>query len=251
MNERGVIYIATGKKHVTEAFKSAVSLKNSTPIISTTLLTNKMPQASCFDNIIIINEPQYSYIDKVQWMYSSPYIQTLYLDTDTYVCYDISELFDLLAVFDIGVVHASNRRSRASQYYMIDGVPRSFTEMNTGVILFRKSPEMERLFSSWLSLYRRDLQRYSEDLKLNDTPLENRMLLPHDQPSFREALYRSELRIATLSPEYNCRFAYPVFASGTIKILHGRHENLSTIAESINKNIKRRVFLLEHGLITR
>ena len=250
MNEKGVVYIATDTKHVIEACKSAVSLRNSTPNITITLFTGEMSEYSCFDEIVIIKEPQNTYIDKVLWMYSSPYIQTLFLDTDTYVYDDISELFDLLTRFDIAVAHASNRISHASSCYMIEGVPVSFCEMNTGVILFKKSPEVKKTFSNWLNFYRRDIKCYFENLTSKDISAKKKIKLPHDQPSFREALYRADLRIVTLSPEYNCRFTFPFFASGIVKILHGHHENISTIAEIINRKTERRVFVLEQGLIT-
>jgi hypothetical protein len=43
-----------------------------------------------------------------------------------------------------------------------------------------------------------------------------------DQPSFREAIYESDIRIATLPSEYCFRIHTPDYARGAVKILHGR-----------------------------
>jgi hypothetical protein len=58
-----------------------------------------------------------------------------------------------------------------------------------------------------------------------------------DQASFRAAAYLSELRIATLSPEYNCRFPFPTSVCGEVKILHGHAEpaELAEIGRLLNR----------------
>src|SRR5262249_32199446 len=60
----------------------------------------------------------------------------------------------------------------------------------------------------WLALYR----------------LQARAMPPprtQDQASFRAAIFGSRLSVATLPPEYNCRFPYPSAVCGEVKILHG------------------------------
>lgn len=237
----GVLYIASGEKYITDACKSASSLKKVTPDIPITIFASEAVESSCFDETVVLKEPQYGYIDKVSYMYSSPYDCTLFLDTDTYIYSNISELFTLLERFDIAAAHASNRASRSSKYG-IDGVPQCFVEMNTGVVLFKKSSRVGNFFSNWLRLYKRDIEYYSKWLRLNKIEIDTGMKPPHDQPAFREALYKTNLRVATLSPEYNCRFNFPVFVSGVVKILHGHHLDLPTVARLINERTERRVF---------
>ncbi|MGD1716608.1 hypothetical protein [Dapis sp. BLCC M172] len=69
----------------------------------------------------------------------------------------------------------------------------------------------------------------------------------HDQPSFREALYHSNLRVATLIPEYNCRFVMAGYVDREVKILHGRHTNLPAIAKRINSYKKQRIFKIDES----
>jgi len=229
---KGVLYIATGEKYRDEACRSAESLKAQMPDLPVTIMTNAPVDAPVFNQVIIIPTPYYGYSDKVQQMYSSPYELTLFLDTDTYVCDDISEMFILLERFDMAAAHAPFRFSSIDagfpKDYLLDGIPDSFPEMNTGVVLFKKSPRVARFFATWVALQQDALKCESN---------------PPDQVSFRQALFESELRLATLTPEYNCRFIAPTFVCGTVKILHGQHSELPFIARQINAERVARLFL--------
>lgn len=241
---RGVIYVATGKTFIKEACESAASLKEKMPDLPITIFCNQDLQSDYFEQIVIIKEPQNSSMDKICQMYNSPYDYTLYLDTDTYICDDISELFTLLDRFDIAATHAPIRIApkdfRTWQDTEIKGVPESFPEFNTGVILFKKSTSVEKFFSDWLTFYK----KYLEKQKQLTEPV------VRDQPTFREGVYKSDLRIATLTPEYNCRFVFPVFINRKVKIMHGRHPNLPALARFINKKTGNRVFVPGLGIIT-
>ncbi|NER01847.1 MAG: TIGR01627 domain-containing protein [Okeania sp. SIO3C4] len=211
----GVIYIATGERFIREACHSVASLKAQMPNMPVTIFASKDIKNSNFDRVVVIEKPDYNHIDKIKYMSASPYDYTLFIDTDTYISADFAEIFTLLDKFDMGVAHAPmNIRG------FVNGVPESFQQFNTGVILYKKSAEMKQLFSQWLELYN------------PPNP---------DQPTFREALYYSKLRIATLAPEYNCRFPFPGAVSGIVKILHGRHENLPLVAEKINSGKRLRI----------
>lgn len=204
----GVIYIATGEKFIREACESVASLKAKMPNLPVTIFASEDIKNSNFDQVIVIEKPDYNHVDKIKYMYASPYDYTLFLDTDTYISANFSEIFTLLDKFDMGVAHAPlNIRG------FVNGVPESFQQLNTGVILYKKSPQVEKFFAKWLELYKPPNA---------------------DQPTFREVLYNSQLRISTLTPEYNCRFPFSGVISGTVKILHGRHKNLPLVAEKIN-----------------
>lgn len=211
----GVIYIATGERFIREACESVASLKAQMPNMPVTIFASEDIKNSNFEQVVIIEKPHYNHVDKIKYMGASPYDYTLFIDTDTYISADFSEIFTLLDKFDLGVAHAPNNIRG-----FINGVPESFQQLNTGVILYKKSPQVEQLFSQWLELYN------------PSNP---------DQPTFREALYHSQLRIATLAPEYNCRFPFPGAVSGTVKILHGRHKNLPLVAEKVNSGKRLRV----------
>jgi hypothetical protein len=164
-------------------------------------------------------------------MKASPYDYTLFLDTDTYVCADCSELFSLLEQFDLAVSHAPGRRSPLkyglSEAYPCPGVPRSFVELNTGVILFKKNTQIEKFFDDWLRLY---TQQIESDLHP-----------PSDQPAFRQVLYTSKLKWMTLTPEYNCRTNFPVFVCEEVKILHDRVSDFTSLVQKINETHRPRV----------
>ena len=212
----GVLYIAMGKKYIEEAKISAKSLKAKMPNLPVTILAHEEVKTPEFNEAVVVNKPYYSFEDKVVYLYDSPYEYTLFLDTDTYVCEDFSELFGVLDNFDIAAVHAPTKIPGT-----VNGVPECYQQMNTGMILFKKSPEVKKFWEYWVKIYE------------SGEP---------DQPSFREALFKSNLRIATLTPEYNCRFPFPTFVCGTVKILHGRHQDLEWVGQKINAEKGARVY---------
>lgn len=225
----GIVYIATGKKYIEEACKSAASLKNHMPKMPITIFSSEEIESSDFDRVVIIKNPKYGFYDKVANINKSPYDTTLFLDTDTWICHDFSEIFALLKNFDIATAHAPVRIT-----YQIDETPNSFPEMNTGVILFKKSPQINKLFDNWLTLFKEQMEQVVKPR--------------HDQPAFREALFKSQLKVTTLTPEYNCRFIIPTFISGKVKILHGRCNDLSIVAKKINSKTTPRFFVLKSSL---
>ena len=230
-NSQGIIYVATGTKYIEEAIQSAASVKRWMPNIPITLFTSEAIENPNFDQILLVSDPKSGFTDKVLHMYESPYDQTLFLDTDTFLCDDVSEIFSLLEHYDVAASQAELRVG-----IPIESIPESFPEMNTGVIAFKKSPLAKDFFEKWKYLYLIDRQKTES------------WYCP-DQPSFRLALYGSPLRITTLPPEYNCRFIYPVYVDGKVKILHGRYDDRESVANEINSKLKMRCFFLELGSI--
>ncbi|MGB2705972.1 MAG: hypothetical protein WBC74_03875 [Candidatus Omnitrophota bacterium] len=233
---KGVIYIANGKKYIEEAVQSARSLKNKMPGMNITLFSSEDVKSPYFNNVILIKNDKLCkecpHMAKQIYISRSPYEHTLFLDTDTYICDDISELFALLEKFDIAASHAALRVTHKDSL-----IPKSFPEFSSGAIVFRKSPEVKKIFSDWFSLYNQ--QRAGMNGKY----------IIQDQLTFREALYASNARIATLTPEYNCYFICPIYLEGPVKILHGRYPHMEYIAREINKKTKMRVFILGIGTL--
>lgn len=227
---KGIVYMATGDRYIEEAIISVTSLKQHLPDIPVTIFSDRAIGHPGFDREILLDNPQYNWSDKIAQMYASPYDYTLFIDTDTYICDDFSEIFALLDNFDLGVVHAPYRESHKLE------LPDSFPEMNTGVILFKKSPKVEQFFKNWTTIYQQHIEHRQEQQKREAFP---------DQPAFRQALYESPLRIATLPTEYNCRFIYPVSVDGKVKILHGRYPNLEFLAHEINSKLEPRIFAID------
>lgn len=229
----GVIYIATGEEFVAEARNSARSLKQAVPGVSICLISDVQEEHPEFDGRIVVDDPHYGFRDKVEYMSESPYDKTIYLDTDVHVYSDISNLFNILDEFDVAAAHNGAGISDRRETYDIEEIPDSFPEYNTGIVAY-DTGKMSEFATEWKTAY------------IDDHP--------HDQPSFRKALYQSDLRIATLPPEYNCLFREPGHVVGTVKIFHGRilnieskgagrYYDLETAIESINETTTNRVFV--------
>ena len=107
--------------------------------------------------------------------------------------------------------------------------PACFSELNTGVIAYRRNEITLNVILRWANIYQE---------RLNFNPEEN------DQPALRDALWMSQASLLVLPPEYNFRFIMPSFAGrGTVKILHGRHKDYFSLERLINRSQSPRVFL--------
>lgn len=248
MASRGILYIASGHAFVEEANRSASSVKRQHPKMPITLFTDEKVAHPVFDQVVAeppLGQALMPKEKKIACLMQSPYRQTLFLDTDTYVCGNLSELFPLLQSFDMAAAHAPNRLHHKHGPYPSD-LPESFPEMNTGVLLYRSnSPNVQDFLERWLDRYQA-MRRGSG--------------VERDQLSFREVIFRSDLRIATLTPEYNCRFNFPMYLDKPAKILHGRHSTLDEgeIERIVNRDggvykdgVHRRVFHVQTGRLHR
>ncbi len=239
---KGVIYIATGEKYIEEALISATSLKKHMPNLSVTLFSDIDVKSKYLDNVIKIKKPKYSFEDKVRCVSKSPYDRTLFLDTDTYICDDVSGLFDLLDRFDMAIAHFPMKRESN-----IKGIPKSFVLLDTGIILFKKSLQVKTLFSEWLKLYNLDKKRGSTRLnsgfknkfKLKKKGIPNAFI-------FNEIIYNNKIRFVTLTKEYDFR-AKCGFVNCKVKILHNRTWDFGLIERIINSNHSPRVFIWSLG----
>ncbi|MDY6765991.1 MAG: hypothetical protein SVW77_01370 [Candidatus Nanohaloarchaea archaeon] len=215
---RGIVYATAGDEFVAEAVVSAESVKAQMPEMDITIFCDQEPGSDVFDRVEELENPQYAFIDKILPMMESPYDRTLYLDPDTYVCGDITGMFDLLDRFDIAARHAKIRRRHEMEH-----VPAAFPEHNSGVILYRNTNEVRELIQRW-----HDIQGEDRDGYIGD------------QVAFREALYESDLHIGSLPAEYNCRFPGPEYQEGETKILHGRGVDMAGMAEAVNEETTKR-----------
>ncbi|MGJ3239702.1 MAG: hypothetical protein ACFE0Q_13410 [Anaerolineae bacterium] len=221
-----IIYVAVGERYIQEACTSVKSLCAYMPHAHVTLSTqNLLKDHDLFDHVIQISDAHDGFRAKISAIQQSPYTETVYLDTDTFICEDLSSLYDLLETFDIAASHAPKR-----QLYPVEGVPDCFAELNSGVLVYKKSKAFNTFCDDWLAFY---------DDHLNEPqPYPN-----NDQPPFRATLFRSNLRLATLPPEYNCRANGPGYLSGSVKVIHKRAEatELQRIAGILNQYHGQRV----------
>lgn len=226
----GVIYVATTSNYVELAYESAGKLKSHMPEIPICLFTSEdySPKVPNIDAIEEIKNPNYDTEDKIEPMINSPFYKTLFLDADTEIAGDLSEVFDLLDVFEFAYAHAP---VRIEDWDLSSNIPECFPQPNTGVIAYKKTDKVVSLLKRWKS---RD-----EEYKTMRSGKK-----PHEQPALRKELYRSDIRSTILPPEYNIRTPFPMFKGGNsyVKILHG--------AKKYRKDISHRMINDFHSIVT-
>jgi hypothetical protein len=196
----GVLYVAQGDRYLEAAVESARSVRANMPAVRIAIATGE-PAPDGFDVTIPLTEPD-GFRAKILGMIASPFDRTLFLDVDTFVAADVSELFSVLDTFDVAAAHSPLRVTLP-----LEDVPDAFPELNTGVIAFRRKECVERLLRTWLDEYRRL------------TPL---MPRAKDQLSFRRAMYlATDVRLAVLPTEFNLRFWKAGYYNQRVRILHG------------------------------
>lgn len=216
MSEEGIYYIATGNQFVREAEVSAQSVRDSMPEMPIAIASDVEPDFD-FDYEINISEPEYGFVDQINHLHRSPFKQTIHFDTDIFVGSDVSELIELLGQFDICAAYNHHREACE-----MPGVPDCFPEYNTGVLAYNNNEEFGDFTHQWK-------ENYKEFVTDDNT---------QNQPSFRKTLYESDLRVATLTPEYNCMVRYPGHVKNKVKIVHSRLLNITTPGSNQQINLE-------------
>jgi len=221
----GVFYVATGDKLRAGALKSVKSLKQHLPHIHTTLFSDQPCGAGLFDRNIIIPNPKMTNQDKVECFQLVDYEKAIFLDTDTFVAGDISDLFGLLDHFDFAAAMDQSR----GYWYREWSLPDGFPEVNSGVVAFRNSSKTKKLFAEWLTFFEesKDWQRWHE--------FAYGRCKAFDQPGLRRALFQAkDIRMAVLPTEYNALRTHGTYLWAKVKIVHGRG-NIDAVAGRMNR----------------
>ncbi len=226
----GVVYVATGRRFLDEAREAARSLKQSNPNLPVCLVTDDPHGPSFWDELVLVANPQFSFRDKIL-MGLCPFERFLYLDTDTYVVADISDIFSLLERFDF-TGHQLFEGHDCPQ----PGIPDAFGEFNGGVLGFHRSLALDGFFARWLAAYdanyalNRDGHYHYSNVS--------------DQKTLRQTVYESNLRIAVLGPEYDFTPHHVDFACAAVRIFHGRgRQNLDRLQRRLNAQFGNRVYV--------
>lgn len=229
--ENGVVYGVSKLGYFEETIISAHSVKKQMPHLPIELFIEKKTHDLLvdivdfnhfFDFINIMEGELHWRTPKFTALTQNRFDNTLYLDGDTYITDSVMELFDLLQRFDIAVSHSPQKihvlSTEMKVYDYLGHVPISFPEYNGGVLVFKKTEKVNAFFEYWLDTFEKCW---------NETGY------PMDQASFRYCLFHSEMRIATLTPEYNFRALGPSTVRGKVKIIHA-HGHLPKIAQLVN-----------------
>jgi hypothetical protein len=226
----GFAYVATGELFFREAAEAVRYLRTVNPAARVCLIADRVHGEKFWDDLVLVEKPHYDFRDKLL-MALCPYERFIYLDTDTYVAADLSEMFGLLENFDV-----IGHQLFEGHDYSCPGVPDAFPEFNAGVFGFRRGPAVDRLFAQWREQY----DRYRA---LNTGGVYD-YANASDQKSFRIALYGSGLRHSVLGPEFNFIVQHVQFACAGVKIFHGRpFRELRRIAGLVNARLGARAWV--------
>lgn len=183
-NDSGILFVVTGSHWTAAAADAARSAVETNPWLRIGIFTDQENPDPVFHFVgrILPGESR----RKHEYVGRSPFARTLYLDSDVRVVGDLSDLFRLLERYEIAGTHVRYRSSpRRLGKYLAD-IPQSFPQINCGVMLYRKCPAVDRLFQTWIDLYRNGG-------------------FTRDQIPFREALWTTDVKFYAFAPEYNTR----------------------------------------------
>jgi len=237
--DKGVLYKAAGDFFISEAEYSAKRSKEIMPDLPTAIITNKSIQSKYFDKIIIKEGMKEDVSSSILKPNEIPFNKTLFLDTDTFVYEPVYELFDILEEYDIAACY--------------DGMPAPqlgdpFCMFNSGVILYENSKKVNDVLRDWNNLYWDKRSKSSVDQNEHtsyDSYSGRKKGKKSNQPSFAEAIFKSDLNLFVLPEYYNLNSRTGAI-SHDVKIFHQRPlHTKKEIGDKINKTDRVRVFYSE------
>jgi hypothetical protein len=243
---RGVFCIIPNKDYMNDAYTSIESVRRTNPDLNVAAVVEEdIVDDEWMDEYIDeVIEPIYvseldveakydsDRIEKVFNIDRAPFDRCVYLDADTYVAGDISDMFDALDRFDIMSGHSPHRTANPNE-----DVPDCFPDHLGGTVGFVNNDELDEFFTEWQRLYTMEME--------GDRPTRHKegAVRIHDQGAFRKALYESDLRLMTLPPEWTFIVQVPGFVRGEVKILHSREDDFQRFADEMNKTDAPRVYV--------
>jgi hypothetical protein len=186
----GYIYIASNNvgndlhNYINEVIFSATSLRKHHPDAHITLFTDKPIKNNLFNDIKIVDMKLRC---KQKYFEESPYEKTIYIDSDTYINYNINDMFEMLDKYELLCCndYARKRNLPIPEYMKI---PYAFSELNGGIIGFKKCKNLIKMIELWNFYF----DKYKN-------------IMSWDQPSFRIAVWESNINLYVLPIEYNRR----------------------------------------------
>jgi hypothetical protein len=225
----GIVYISTGKRFVEESLRSIKQLKSLNSNLKVALFADNLPNDDNTDHEILIEKPYFSIKDKMMCLGKSPFHFNIFADSDTYFVEDPSVLFSIFDRFEFACSHAPMRVKCDRE-----NVPEWFPEVNGGLLCYSLSLRTQSFLQLWKRLYESDEIEFANDKGKWPGGL-------REQPALREALFKSELSLYILPPEYNFRTVFPQYAGSKIKMFHGRMKNIEKFVERTNRKCVPRI----------
>ena len=182
--DSGVVFVVTGAHYTAAAVQAARSVAQTNPWLKIGIFSDQD-----------VTDPVFSFVGKIQgedsrrkheYVGLSPFLNTLYLDSDVRVVDDLSDLFRLLERYEMAGAHVRYRsKAKRLRKNKLD-LPQSFPQINCGALLYKKCEAVDALFKLWNQIY-----------------VEGEF--SRDQIPFREALWLSDVKFYVFGPEYNMR----------------------------------------------
>jgi len=213
VHPQGILYVATGERHVREALESARASKPHAceyPFVLVTDCVSRAKAAGVFDQVLSHSNAIGGYRDKISPLQNLPFAQTLFLDSDARLTAPVSALFTALGSAHLAAAYSPVRHPSG---WSDEHVPSLFPELNSGVLLLRRGRRQKRLIRRWLRLYDKLNRRFAQTW---------------DQASLRSTVWtmmqQQGLRLAVLPAEANFRTTKPWVAGKglAVHVLHGR-----------------------------
>lgn len=245
----GVIYFASGARFIEEASRSVSSLKRFHPDWSVTLFTDGPLESSLFDNIVQLDPTLHPLINRLVSLQQSPYDRTFALDTDTFVCAPLGDLFQILDRFELAGTLLVRQIRNTNFDSMTVQEPELFEGMrqiSPGALLYQNNETVRAFLQEWERLYKLD-KRHSAVVS-GHSQMVNRA--PGDLQAMRLAFSKHPLRWMPLTNEYNCVYTMPGTLFETVRILHGRHPNPQAVVDCLNSIQGERVHVINGYTLT-
>ncbi|WP_305989781.1 FkbM family methyltransferase [Roseibium sp. MMSF_3544] len=205
----GFLYYADSTKYLSETLRSIETLRNTHPEIPICLVapSTLVVEKEIFDHVVRCDDeyPQYPFLRKVISLKKTPFKRTVFLDSDVLVISAIDDLFLALDHYDMAIAHAPIRYSEGGEFAE---QPKCYTGYNTGVIAYRSNDDDDAF--AFLDLW-------------FETCLEHVERFKNDQASFNIEIYKSDIRVLTLPPEYNFRVEFShqsKAAKAPVRVVH-------------------------------
>ena len=189
----GVLFTAAGKKYIKSAIRAAKTVRKHSPNLKVHLNADWKDHPEFqfdqdpapFTSVDYVENPHRR--SKLEYLSKTPFDRTLFLDTDTAFASDVTPMYEILDRFDLAVAHAHRRNYPLRLKPWRIEIPQAFPQFNAGVLLYKSTPEVLQFMTDWWAAFQE-------------------AGFPQDQITLRELLWKSDLRIATLPPEYNVRY---------------------------------------------
>ncbi|MEO1638171.1 MAG: putative nucleotide-diphospho-sugar transferase [Pseudomonadota bacterium] len=182
--DAGFVFAATGGKYTALAHQAAESVKRIHPEMPIDLFTDVEVNTPIYDQVHQLERAWFR--PKFEAIARSRFERTVYLDSDLVVVADVSDLFWLLGKYDLAAAHVQSRNASWSTTQFAEELPNAFPQVNSGVMAVRKNERTRKL-----------MEDVAEAIAKHQ--------LKMDQAALRQAIWRSDVSLYVIPPEYNVR----------------------------------------------